>query len=290
MWHKLKSFYDEYQHILESHYPGLSFERLWREWLEFDHFGHKNNLDIETSPYSKNSHFFCKELLEGVPFAYILGRTYFYNIVLQVNSNVLIPRFETEILVDFSCQWANAQKKEKELVVVDVGTGSGAVLLAFLKAYAKPAKAIGIDISEQALEVAKYNDFLTAFDRPAKEQEITWLLSDRLEQLSPQQKVDLILSNPPYIPLEERDTVHSQVDRFEPHLALFLKEAHYLSWYRLFFQQCYDRLRPGGAVMMEGYPSKMTVLKQLALEIGFSKVQITKDLCDQDRFLMLYTN
>ena len=169
------------------------------------------NLDFEADPtIAERFHQGIKEILEGRPMNYVLGYCWFYGYRLKVNNDVLIPRYETEELVLRLLQLIDEHQEAKSLV--DIGTGSGAIAIS-LKKECEKLKVYATDISVLALKVAESNAQELGAD-------ITFMDGDMLQPLIERNiKVDILVSNPPYIP-EDEVMEHSVVD-FEPHVALF---------------------------------------------------------------------
>ncbi len=216
----------------------------------------------------------CKILeskfLTGIPFAYLLGQAEFYNLILKVNSQVLIPRPETELLVDLIV------KSGKYKSALDVGTGSGAIILSLLKAGCV-SEGTAVDLSADALELAQINAKTHRLD-------CKFILSDRLKNVSSQ--FDLIVSNPPYIkPKAHASLVQKTVSTFEPGMALFVEDESYEKWFDLFFKQVFQHLKDGGVFMMEGHELELDAQATQLKKLGFQKVEVLKDFGDQKRFL-----
>lgn len=214
------------------------------------------------------------EFLAGLPLSYILGWSEFYGHHFLVNQHVLIPRPETELMVDLLVKEFAAQPKIQN--VLDVGVGSGVILLSLLKA-GVGLSGVGVDISAHALSVAQTNSHQL---RIAAQ----FLESDRLFQLKGQ--FDLIVSNPPYIKSRaHRSLVQNTVDQFEPGLALYLKDEEYQTWFEVFFQQVHSHLSPGGTFMMEGHELELQNQAEILKRLGFSNVIVLQDYSGHDRFL-----
>ncbi|WP_408097581.1 HemK/PrmC family methyltransferase [Peredibacter sp. HCB2-198] len=213
------------------------------------------------------------DFLKGVPFAYLLEKAEFYENVFYVNSRVLIPRPETEELVDIL-----VREKKTYSNVLDVGTGSGVILLSLLLKNVA-ATGMGVDLSPDALKVAQTNARrLRLLDR------CEFLKSDRLKEVH--DFFELIVSNPPYIKAKShRNLVHQQVDQHEPHMALYLDDQDYHSWFASFFTQVRDHLIPGGVFMMEGHELELEAQAKILKELGFQEVIVLKDLGGSNRFL-----
>ena len=211
--------------------------------------------------------------LRREPLQYIIGTAGFYGLELNVDGRALIPRFETEVLVELALQ------KIKGLhtpLVIDVATGSGAIALAI--ASERPdALVTGTDISERALDLAAENSRRTGIDIELIEAD----LLDGMEDLARQ--ADLIVSNPPYLPDSDRETVSPEVKR-DPPLALFAGSDG-LDVFRLLLKQAKALLKPGAWLLVELDPRNIHAAAELA--DGFSEVQIGKDLTGRERFLSI---
>jgi len=213
-----------------------------------------------------------EEFLKGIPFQYLLEESEFFDHKFYVNSNVLIPRPETEYLVDLVVK----EFKGKATKVLDVGTGSGVILLSLLAANVGKT-GVGVDISPEALEVAKINS-----KRLNLENKVTLLLSDRLDKV--EGTFDLIVSNPPYIKASShRELVHDSVDMYEPHQALYLPDDFYFMWFEDFFASIREHLK--GTFFMEGHELELDDQAKLLGRLGFQKIQVLNDLTGTKRFL-----
>jgi release factor glutamine methyltransferase len=217
-----------------------------------------------------------EDLLSGIPFDYLRGESEFYESKFYVNQDVLIPRPETELLVDMI---VNEQKKE-QILFADIGTGSGCIALSLLLKK-NNWKGCLIDISDKALEVAKINSKnLRLLNR------CDFLLSDRLQKVPATFSFDLIVSNPPYIKEStHRHLVHESVNDYEPHLALYLKDAEYESWFESFFKDIFIKLSSDGVFYMEGHELELQAQKIQLERLGFKRVEVIQDLTKRDRFL-----
>ena len=204
---------------------------------------------------------------EHVPLQYITGEQEFMGMTFKVNSNVLIPRQDTETLVEETLKVI-----EPQMEVLDLCTGSGCILLSILK-NAPTVKGTGSDISKQALLVAKENAKLHDLDAE-------WVRSNLFDNVSGQ--FDVIVSNPPYIPTDVIPQLMPEVQVFEPIEALDGKEDG-LYFYRRIVEQSKDYLNSGGSLMFEiGYDQGKDVSKMMT-DAGFSNVCVKKDLAGNDR-------
>ena len=214
----------------------------------------------------------------GEPIAYLLGRQPFYDIEVCVTPDVLIPRPETELLVEKAITWAQG----KHVFIVDVGAGSGVIALVLAK-HLPTAHVTGIDLSQAALDIAGQNsEYLGLSSR------IRWLRGNLLEPIiARQETADLILANLPYIPTEEMKKL--EVSHHEPHLALD-GGADGLDVIRRFLGDAPEVLRDGGMLLMEigaGQGEKVRAITQQA----FPDRQVTVEpyLAGHDRIVMFYS-
>lgn len=234
-------------------------------------------LELDDSEYSVATRItqdLVTDFLKGAPFAYLLGISEFYGREFYVNRHVLIPRSETELLVDKIIQF----QKDSFKKVLDVGVGSGVILLSLL-AQGTAEYGVGIDVSREALNVAKTNA-----KRLGLESKCEFILTDRLHGI--EEKFDLIVSNPPYIKRDaHKELVHSKVDEYEPSLALYLNDQAYEDWFLTLFTQVKKTLTPGGTFMMEGHENELSQQVHQLSSLGFKHVQVLQDYTGRDRFL-----
>ena len=286
----VNSYFKNNEESLKKYYPGISKECINNELQNYllNHVpSEKDKLESVYFPYTTNETTqFFKSLDLGIPFAYISGRTYFYKSEFIITPDVLIPRNETETLVEMCVSELNKIKENKNSMIniADIGIGSGVIALSILMDVDFPIKAIGIDIVDSALEVASRNYYNLRYQIP-EESSLDLIKSDRLSKVT--EKMDLIVSNPPYIKIKsDLAFVHPQVLLHEPEIALFLSDNEYEKWFYDFFKQVYSSLNSGGVFLMEGHESHLCDLAKLIETFGFSQIEINKDLTGRDRFLV----
>jgi release factor glutamine methyltransferase len=203
----------------------------------------------------------------GEPIQYITGEMEFYGLPFRVTSDVLIPRPETEHLVEHAIKLAADFAQPR---IVDVGTGSGAIAVALAK-HLPDARITTIDLSEKALAIARENA-----TRNSVNERMRFLAGDLLGPVAGEQ-FDLVVSNPPYVPEADRASLSVEVRDYEPGLALFAGEDG-LNIYRRLIPAAFDVLAPGGYVLLEiGYGQAEGVRAQLA-GTGFEGIQFIPDL------------
>ena len=217
------------------------------------------------------------ELKTEKPIQYILGETWFYDSKFYVNEHTLIPRPETEELVDWIFATEKKNDKKEKLTILDIGTGTGCIPIS-LKKNLPQAEVSAIDVSEEALKVAQRN----ALENKV---EINFILQNILETEDLQQQFDLIVSNPPYVRNLEKQEIKRNVLAFEPHLALFVEDNDALLFYRKIAQLALKSLTPNGLLFFEinQYLGKETV--ELLENLGFKNIELKKDLYGNDRMI-----
>lgn len=234
-------------------------------------------LDKEVSEDIKDKYFEKIELLkEDKPVQYVIGNVNFYGLTFKVNENVLIPRFETEELVENSIRLIKEKFPEKKnLKIIDLGCGSGAIGLT-LKHFFPNADVTLLDISEKALEVAKENASNLGLD-------VNFVLGDMLEEVN--DKFDVIISNPPYI--ETNEEIEKQVLDNEPALALFGGDDG-LDLYRKILSNCKKNLNDEFIIAFEiGYLQQDRIIELAHQNLENITAYGKKDLSRRDRMVFI---
>ena len=219
-----------------------------------------------------------EDLKKEIPIQYLLGKTNFYGLDFEVNENVLIPRPETEELVEWVLQDCSKREMTNNFSILDIGTGSGCIPIS-LKKQLPQAKVSAIDVSEKALEVAKGNAKLNGV-------EVNFILQNILETTDLLESYDVIVSNPPYVRNLEKQEIKNNVLEYEPHLALFVADDDALIFYRKIGALALKSLRPNGKLFFEinQYLGKETV--DLLNDLGFQNVELRKDIYGNDRMIL----
>jgi release factor glutamine methyltransferase len=214
------------------------------------------------------------ELKTGKPIQYILGETIFFNCVIKVNDATLIPRPETEELVDLIIK----ENENFNGKIVDIGTGSGCIAIS-LKKNLKLSDVTGTDISEAALEVAKNNAFINGAD-------VSFLYCDIFQYEKAKFPIcDLIVSNPPYVLESEKQYMKRNVLDFEPHKALFVPDNDPLVFYTAISNFSEKTLAPGGKIYLEINENKSKEVLHLLYLAGYRDLKIITDINGKDRFI-----
>ncbi len=226
------------------------------------------------------------ELQQEKPIQYITGEAWFYGLQFEVNENTLIPRPETEELVEWILS-SSIIHHPSSISILDIGTGTGCIPIS-LKANLPQANVSAIDVSEQALEVAKRNAASNKVDINFIQANI--LEVEDLSQLPTPNfqlpaSIDIIVSNPPYVRNLEKEEIKKNVLDYEPHLALFIEDTDALLFYRKIAQLALKNLAPNGLLFFEinQYLGKETV--ELLQNLGFKNIELKKDIYGNDRMI-----
>ena len=220
---------------------------------------------------------YVKKRAQHVPIAYIIGEREFMGLPFKVTKDTLIPRPDTEILVE---NVLNNVDKDKEIEIVDIGTGSGAIILSLLVNLPK-AQGKTVDISSKAIEVAKENAVnLQVNDR------CEFFVGDLFAPLNGN-KFDLIVSNPPYIPQKDIATLEDDVKEYEPVSAL-TDGGDGLSYYRRLLSEGKAYIKENGFIALEIGIYQSEDVKQIAMDNGWKNIKIIKDYAGIDRVVLAW--
>ncbi|MEN9975968.1 MAG: hypothetical protein RIR36_128 [Bacteroidota bacterium] len=223
---------------------------------------------------------YSKELLTGKPVQYVLGEAWFAGMCLAVNEHTLIPRPETEELVNLCANWATTNKiHHAPLQILEVGTGSGCIAIALLKKLPN-AQITAVDISNEAIKVASANAI-------ANNTAITFITLDFLDETTwlGLGSYDIIISNPPYIADNEKESMAGHVLDFEPHTALFVTNNNPLIFYTALANFGKIHLHHGGALFVE-INQALGLQTQDVFEQNNYNTLLKKDLFDNDRMIV----
>ena len=219
-----------------------------------------------------------KRVETKAPIQHLIGYSRFMGEKYIVNSNVLIPRDETEILVN--CAYELIKNHQNKLDILDIGVGSGCISCALAKKLKdKEIEILGVDISTDALEVAIEN--VSKLDLVRK---VILRKSDIYSKIRPIEKFDLIISNPPYIPIKERDNLQNEVKNFDPELALFAQDDDGVEFYKKIIDGAVNCLKPNGFIAFELGINQAQIVKNM-LEKDFKNIEIINDLAGIGRVI-----
>jgi len=242
-------------------------------YSKFKYTEHRNELFPQSALELWNK--ILTELLTGKPIQYIIGIAPFYGLNFEVNSSVLIPRPETEELVDLVLN-----KNTNELIrVLDIGTGSGCIPVS-LKVHRNNWEVFATDISEEALLTAKRNAVLNKVKIDFYQDDI---FNSKAFQNS--DKFNVIISNPPYIPLSEKKKMHKNVVDFEPQIALFNPDADAVKYYRAISSYAKLLLIKGGKIYVEIHENYGNEVAEIFKTAGLKNVEIIHDINSKPRIV-----
>lgn len=227
------------------------------------------------------------ELKTQKPIQYILGETEFYGLKFLVNENVLIPRPETEELVELILKSTKEEGQSTNLKVIDIGTGSGCIAISLAKNLPN-AKVFAIDVSEKAILTAQENAKLNGVEVNFIQQnilEIDELIKLPTSSFQRPTFFDIIVSNPPYVRMLEKEEIKTNVLEYEPHLALFVEDNDALIFYRKIAQLAKKSLTENGKLYFEinQYLGKETVI--LLEKMDFKNIELLQDIYGNDRMI-----
>ena len=217
-------------------------------------------------------------LAKGEPLQYVLGEWDFRTLTLKCDRRALIPRPETEGLVSLVLEWLRGSGRPGAPLVVDVGTGTGAIVLSLAKEYAGEATFLGTDVSEDAVALARENA-----ERCSLADRVGFAVMDGLDDFDEPQCVDVIVSNPPYIESAVVDTLDPRVRDFEPRLALD-GGATGLDFYDRYLADALNLLKVGGAVFFEIGDTQGEAVRRMMESYGFGQIRVARDLSGRDRY------
>ena len=278
---QIKSYKDTFKKELLPIYDEQEIDSFFYIILEKLHGLKRIDLALNPETVMDGNHLkqwknIVSDLKKQKPIQYILSETEFYGLRFEVNENTLIPRPETEELVELII--AKSQKPEgKSLRILDIGTGSGCIAISLAKNISN-AEVFGIDVSEKALATAEKNAEINDVN-------VVFLLKNILETGDLQQQFDIIVSNPPYVRNLEKSEIKPNVLEYEPHLALFVEDTDALLFYRKIAELALKNLATNGRLYFEinQYLGKETV--ELLESMNFKNIELIKDIYGNDRII-----
>jgi release factor glutamine methyltransferase len=254
-------------------------------WIIFEHLHGWSKTDMMLQKDTKltvSDHLFIQKALERLkkhePIQYIIGKTEFFGLSFKVNTSVLVPRPETEELVQWIIEGIHENKSPN---ILDIGTGSGCIAITLAK-FIPEAKVYAWDVSSEALKTAESN----ALKIEAK---VNFDLKDILRtDPGKNENYDIIVSNPPYVRNSEKELILPNVLDYEPHLALFVRDDDPLLFYRKIAEFAVKTLTKDGMLFFEINRDFGEETKKLLTHKGFSNVELRKDLSGNYRMIKAY--
>jgi release factor glutamine methyltransferase len=279
---RIKEYKINFINLLLPFYDEMEAESFFYLILENRHHLRRIDLALDTDKeFSEveisNWNVILEKLKSQIPIQYILGTTHFYGLEFIVDENVLIPRPETEELVDWIVKLNIKLSKKKGLKILDIGTGSGCIAISLAKNVLN-SSVLAVDVSEKALAVAEKNATLNNVS-------ITFLHKNILETNHLDQKFDIIVSNPPYVRNLEKAEIKANVLENEPHLALFVPDNDPLIFYKKIAELAAANLNPNGQLFFEINQYLGLETQDLLESLGLKNIELRKDIYGNDRMI-----
>lgn len=279
---KIKQYRTQFIKELAPFYDAYEAESFFYLILEDKHQLRQIDLALNHElTFSENDFVVWDSLLaqlkQEVPIQYLLGKTSFYGLDFEVNENVLIPRPETEELVEWIVNENAADNKTRKIKILDIGTGSGCIAISLAKNLPN-AEVYGFDVSKKAIETAKRNAINNKVD-------VTFLFQDVLELEELRCKFDVIVSNPPYVRNLEKEEIKKNVLDYEPHLALFVDDNDALIFYRKIAELAKKNFLENGKLYFEINQYLGKEMTDLLEKMDFKNIELRKDIYDNDRMM-----
>tara|TARA_B100001093_G_scaffold500933_1_gene551973 strand:- start:206 stop:1060 length:855 start_codon:yes stop_codon:yes gene_type:complete len=248
-----------------------------KQWEKVEYLLHKNQLlNDEEITFMQ---FALQKLKKNIPVQHIIGHVIFNELTIKVNTHVLIPRVETEELVHLIY---NTNLNNSPSTILDIGTGSGCIILALKKIYSK-AKCVGLDISKEAVNMAIANAKINSLL-------IDFINADIHNYSVNEKSLDIIVSNPPYIPLSNQINMHENVLENDPHLALFVEDSNPLKFYKIIAEFGNHSLKEKGKIYFEIHEDFANDIVNLLVKKGYKNCDLYKDFQGKNRFVVASKN
>lgn len=269
---------------LQSLYPKSEINSFY--FILLEHYGNYTTAEVLANVSTQLTDNITKAIQQAItelqtakPIQYILGETEFFSNRFFADENVLIPRPETEELVDWVLQ--TYPDKTYPLHILDVGTGSGCIAISLAKALPE-AQVTAIDVSPKAIAVAQCNAERNGI-------KVQFLQRDILQTETLPEKYDIIISNPPYVRELEKNEMHSNVLNYEPHLALFVPNDRPLLFYEQIATLAQQYLKPKGRLFFEINQYLAAEMQVMLAQKNFTEITLRQDLSANDRMLCART-
>jgi release factor glutamine methyltransferase len=278
---KLKDIKNTFHLELDALFSSEEVDSFFYMLIEAYYKVSRLDLAMDVGLEIKNDSLIMEALLalkQQKPIQYILGETEFYGLTFKVNEDTLIPRPETEELVN----WVLKMKSDgKNINILDIGTGSGCIAVSIAKHF-EHANIYALDISKAALDVAKENAKNNGVDISFLNKDILRISNERLESHT---QFDIIVSNPPYVRHLEKKIMHSNVLDNEPHLALFVDDENPLQFYKAITEFACKNLKNDGVLFFEINEYLGNEMIQLLKSNNFKNIQLKQDFFKKDRMI-----
>lgn len=279
---KLKAIQKEFHLELDAIYGSEEVDSFF--YILIDFYSKISRIELAMNPnleiQEPNEIFNVLDSLKNqIPIQYIIGETEFYGLNFKVNKNTLIPRPETEELVEWILQY---QTEKKQINILDIGTGSGCIAIALAKNLPN-ANVHALDVSIEAIKVAKKNADLNNVKAEFIESDILTVGHAKLDSVS--HKFDVIVSNPPYVRALEKDLMKPNVLNNEPHLALFVKDNNPLQFYEAITKFAINNLNDKGVLFFEINEYLGQDMIQLLRNNNFKTIELKQDIFKKDRMI-----
>ena len=277
---KIRLYRDQFIQALSSIHGEDEAESFFYLMLEDKHQLKRIDLALQPDLVFTNDEIlvwntFLEQLKLEIPVQYLLGTTSFYGLDFEVNENVLIPRSETEELVEWIIETQNSKLKTPKVRILDIGTGSGCIAISLAKNIPN-AEVFAIDVSEEALATAKKN-------AKANQVDVTFINQNILETEDLGRQFDIIVSNPPYVRNLEKAEIKKNVLDNEPHLALFVEDDDALLFYKKIAQIALHNLSAVGLLYFEINQYLGKEMVDLLKELTFKNIELRQDMYGNDR-------
>lgn len=278
----VSSLKNKFIETLDSIYPKEEINSFF--YLLTAHFLQLKRVDIALNPNleiaNDTSLLFTdalNKLKNEIPIQYIIGETEFFGLPFSVDKNTLIPRPETEELVEWIISETKLINQNSKLKILDIGTGSGCIAISLAKNL-KNVEVWALDVSKKAIEIAKQNAKLNNVN-------IHFINADILTLKSLPQQFDIIVSNPPYVRMLEKQEIKNNVLKNEPHLALFVSDENPLLFYDKIADLALKNLNKNGVLFFEinQYLGSKTI--ETLKNKGFTNIELRKDIFGNDRMI-----
>ncbi len=275
---QLKTAKNYFSEQLKNFFTSTEINSMWKEIICFRFNWNASNFILNTSfRLSESDLLFIRSyvyrLKKNEPFQYIHGVTTFFGLELKCDKRALIPRPETEELVAWVVEFGPYK------TIADICSGSGCIALG-LKSKFSESNVTGLDISSDALSLAKENSKLTNLDVEFIHADVLNINGDLLDQ-----KWDCIISNPPYIPSNERESIAKNVLNFEPEISLFVENDNPIIFYEAIVKYAKSNLSENGFLFFEIHPDFSTEIRDLLKLKGFINIELRKDLQGKNRMI-----